>query len=289
MVQTIVTTHSPTIAADVPTKTIKILHREKTGMLRCVGLDKCGLSSREADQLSRMFDVTRATLLFARGIILVEGITEALILPVLAQRIGISLEDRAVSVIPICGVDFVTVAKIFGEDKLRIPLAIVTDGDPEVITPEEADKNWRNELPKKDESGNYEICARVRKLKETFAINSVVSVFHSKVTLEYDLAYAGDNNADIMCEAWEMCFQEGSSPKTFNSELLKECGDDIDAKALAVWRGICRANPTRSKSEFAQKLVDILEEKDSSGDDKIPYDHFDIPDYITKSINHVTS
>jgi len=288
MVQTIVTTHSPTIAAHVPTKTIRVLHREPTGMLRCVGLERCGLTSREADQLRRMFDVTKATLLFARGIILVEGITEALILPVLAQRLGIRLEDRAVSVIPICGVDFSTIPKIFGEDKLKIPVAIVTDGDPEAIIPEEADKNWRNESPKKDDSGYFEVCARVLKLKKSLAQNGVVGVFPSKVTLEYDLAYAGSNNADIMCDAWEKCFQGGTGPRTFNQRLLKECGGDLEARALVVWRGICRANATRSKSEFAQKLVEILEEKDGSGNHKIPDDEFVIPDYIIASIKHVT-
>lgn len=289
-VQTIITTHSPTIAAHVPSKTIRVLHRERNCGLKCIGLEKCCLEQREADQLRRMFDVTKATLLFARGIILVEGITEALLIPVLSRRLEISLEDKAVSVIPICGVDFMTISKLFGKDKLETPVAIVTDGDPEVIIPEGAeDKSWRNEIPKKDAAiGSFEVSARVSRLKESLAQNGIVRVFHSQVTLEYDLASAGNHNADLICDAWERCFQGGSGPRTFNRSILEACRDNLEDRALAVWRGICRGHATRSKSEFAQQLAEMLEEKDSLGNYKISEDKFIIPDYIKESINHVT-
>lgn len=287
-VQTIITTHSPTITAHVPIRTIRVLHREPLCGLRCIGLEKCGLTQREADQLRRMFDVTRATLLFARGIILVEGITEALLLPVLARRLGIPLEDKAISVIPICGVDFITISKLFGENKLKIPVSIVTDGDPEIVVPEDgSDKDWRNDVPKKDGKGDFEISKRVKNLHEILAQNGVVRVFNSQVTLEFDLAYAGYCNADIMCDAWERCFQVGSVPRTFNRVILKECGDSLENRALAAWRGICRSYATRSKSDFAQQLAEMLEEMDDLKQYKITNKEFIIPDYIKASIMHV--
>jgi len=287
-VQTIITTHSPTIAAHVPIRTIRVFHREQRGDLRCIGLEKCGLTQREADQLRRMFDVTRATLLFARGIILVEGITEALLLPVLSRRLGMPLEDKAISVVPICGVDFVTISKLFGEHKLKIPVSIVTDGDPEIVVLEgDSNKDWRNEVPKKDGKGNFDISSRVKKLREILAQNEVVRIFNSKVTLEYDLASAGYHNADIMCDAWERCFNGGSGPRTFNRAILEECGDSLENRSLAVWRGICRGYATRSKSDFAQQLAEMLEEKDDLKNYKISEEEFIIPDYIKNSIIHV--
>ena len=47
----------------------------------------CGLDRVELRKLRRMLDVTRASMLFARAVVLVEGITEALLLPVLARRL----------------------------------------------------------------------------------------------------------------------------------------------------------------------------------------------------------
>ncbi|MBP7068239.1 MAG: recombination protein F [Methanosaeta sp. PtaU1.Bin112] len=290
-VQTIVTTHSPTIASRVPTETIRVLHQDAVSGLRCTCLGKCGLSAREANQLRRMLDITRATLLFARGIILVEGISEALLFPVLSKRLSIRLEDKGVSVIPVCGVEFSTISKLFGEDKLNIPISIVTDGDPTIVHDAEIkktdgsnDMSWRSEIPKKD-SNIIEISARVRKLIDSFAQNNVVSVSRSQVTLEYDLAFAGYSNADVICEAWMRCFD--GEPRTLNKEALKLCGDDLEKRALTVWRGVCRANSTRGKSELAQQLAELLEEKDETGSYKIHLDDFAVPIYIKDAIDHV--
>jgi len=291
-VQTIVTTHSPTIASRVPTETIRVLHQDAVGGLRCTCLGKCGLSAREANQLRRMLDITRATLLFARGIILVEGISEALLIPVLSKRMGISLEDKGVSVIPVCGVEFSTISKLFGEEKLRIPISILTDGDPTIVHDHEIktadglnDTSWRSEIPKKDSNNAIEISARVRKLKVDFVHNNVVSVSSSQVTLEYDLAFAGVSNANVMCVAWMQCFD--GEPRTLNMDALTPCGDNLEKRALTVWRGICRANSTRGKSELAQQLAELLEEKDESGGYKIRLDDFAVPIYIRDAIDHV--
>lgn len=125
-VQTIITTHSPTIASHVDPAIIRVLHETPTGQ-RCICLDDCGLNKKESRQLSRMLDATRATLLFARGVVLVEGISEVLLVPVLARRIKIDLEQNGVSTIPVYGVDFATFGKLYGEGKLRTRVAILTD------------------------------------------------------------------------------------------------------------------------------------------------------------------
>jgi hypothetical protein len=167
-------------------------------------------------------------------------------------------------------------------------VSIITDGDPDIIVPEGVSENdWRNEVPKKDYNGDFETSSRVKNLKNILAQNEVVRVFNSQVTLEYDLAFAGYRNADIMCDAWEKCFQIGSGPKTFNRDILEECGDSLENRALAVWRGICRGYAARSKSEFAQQLSEMLEEKIGQKDFKIPNEEFTIPDYIKESIQHV--
>jgi len=275
-VQVIVTTHSPTISSYVPIEVLRVLHQDPSGNLRCICLGDCGLTEREAKKLRRMLDVTKATLLFARGIILVEGVTEAILVPVLSMRLGINLENKGVSVIPICGVEFSTIAKLFKEDKLKIPLSIITDGDPTIELENGAEKNWLYEVPKRDQDGNIEVCNRVLKLLLEYKDNLVVNVFHSKVTLEYDLAESGEENPDIICQAWEKC---SSLSRVLNHDKLQACGGDQEKRVLTIWRGICRANPSISKGDLAQELAELLESD---------CELFKIPEYIKRAIYHAT-
>ena len=72
-----------------------------------------GRHGRErSGDLQRMMDVTRATLYFAKGALLVEGISEAMLIPALAKRLGYNLAKLHISVIPICGVAFEHVQEV---------------------------------------------------------------------------------------------------------------------------------------------------------------------------------
>ena len=117
--QTIVATHSPTLAASVPPRRIHVLFsdfaKRKTS---CNSLANAGMSESEQGDLQRMMDVTRATLYFAKAAILVEGISEAVLVPVLAKRLGYDLAKLHISVIPICGVAFETFRKLLTPDAL---------------------------------------------------------------------------------------------------------------------------------------------------------------------------
>ena len=249
------------------------------GTLRCTELGKSGLTERESNQLQRLLDVTKATLLFSKGVILVEGITEALLMPVLARRLGVSLEQNAVSIVPVYGVDFATLAKLFGEGKLELPLSIVTDGDPEVD-----DLTGQGKIPK-GYPATIEPCVRVKNLKVLESASPLIKVFNSLVTLEYDIALAAVTNADTMCSVWESLYER--TPLTFNATRLQECGEDAAQRALLTWRGVCLSSATRSKAEFAQALAFALDEK---RDEKyvIAPDQFVVPEYLQAAIKHVT-
>jgi putative ATP-dependent endonuclease of OLD family len=129
-VQTIVTTQSPTVAAHVPIDAINVLHWSASLELKSARIGGFGLTETDEIQLERLLDVTKASMLFAKGIIIVEGVSEALLLPVLARRLKLALEDSAVSVIPLWGVEFQTILKLFGADRISIPTAFVSDSDP---------------------------------------------------------------------------------------------------------------------------------------------------------------
>jgi putative ATP-dependent endonuclease of OLD family len=275
--QTLVTTHSPTLAASVDPDRLHILTGPKGGgSQKCNSLARLGLTDIERTTLRRMMDVTKASMYFARGIILVEGISEALLLPVLASLLEMDLARRHIAVVPLCGVGFPTLKKLLVSGGIDLPISIVTDGDPEV----DRCVNWCEETPKKIGSA-FDTSARTKSLINILKESAHVKVCHSQVTLEYDLALASKGNADVMVAAWEACFE--GNPKTFNTSLLAAAGETVEERALCAWRGICRASPAVGKADFAQQLVHVLQAPGDNGELK----PFVVPDYLREAIEHV--
>ncbi|MGN6370356.1 MAG: ATP-dependent nuclease [Phycisphaerae bacterium] len=275
--QIIVSTHSPTLASHVQPSRISVTFADReSGAFRCNSLTRANLSGREERELRRMMDVTRATLYFAKGLILVEGISEALLMPAISVRLGYDLLKRHISVLPICGVSFGTFSKLLGEKGLDIPAAIITDGDPPKTT-----TDWATAKPK-TEAGKIVRSGRANAVADTFKDRANVGVFVSKVTLEYDLAAAGEQNPTTMTEEWEKCFV--GTPQTLNSRRLADAGDDLDDRTLAVWRGICVADHSGSKAEFANRLAERILERDKQKNWAVD---FQIPGYLRKAIEFV--
>lgn len=278
--QTIVTTHSPVFATCVKPSQMRLMRTSgEPKAIRGVSLAERGLNDREEREIQRLLDATRASLYFAKGVVLVEGISEVLLLPVLATALGHNLAANHVSVIPLCGVAFGTLEKLLQDEALGIPVVIVTDADP----PTEKESGWTTAYPRRDGAG-FAVSARVVKLEKCFAMSKTVKVIKSKVTLEYDLAEAAASNADAILTAWSQCFE--GKPRTFNQELLDAAGSSAHDRALCVWRGICRADHSGSKAELAHRLADLLATAALPG--ATPVD-FEVPVYIVQAIEHIMS
>jgi putative ATP-dependent endonuclease of the OLD family len=120
-VQVIVTTHSPVLASSVSLETvIQLCVMDKTP--KAIALCSCGLTDHSKAFLNRWLDATKSTLLFAKGIILVEGIAEAMLLPELAKivllkydKLPKTLEDGGVSVINMNGIYFKHFMQLFAD------------------------------------------------------------------------------------------------------------------------------------------------------------------------------
>jgi putative ATP-dependent endonuclease of OLD family len=272
-VQTIVTTHSPTIASHVSPRLIRALHLDEEGRTRCCAIGKLGLNDAEERKLRRMLDVTRATMLFARGVLLVEGVSEALLLPVLARRLGHDLARAGVSVVPIAGVDFATLVKLYGADKLVTKVAIVTDADPGAETIDD------RKVPKKDASGAIAECARLTKLRAD--ISTEIGLFHSKVTLEYDLSEAASGNAIVVHDAWSSLYERSPGLKRAAIEEATEATE----RARLLWEAVCLGEPTHGKADLAQALANLLDERDRDSDAfRVA---FEVPRYLRQAIEYV--
>ena len=118
--QIIVSTHSPVLASSVEIN--KLIHL--SGTADSIATTTISLKNFE-DPASEMYinrwmDITKSTMLFSRGIILVEGIAEALIIPKIAEvvlkkynqamqdaiHLASTLDEMGVSVININGINF---------------------------------------------------------------------------------------------------------------------------------------------------------------------------------------
>src|SRR6185437_2951710 len=106
---------------------------------RCIPLSQMPLDPLERRKVDRYLDVTKAALLFGGRVLLVEGIAEALLLPVIAKKY--TLKDhpdklrlfRSEVFVPLDGVDFSPYATLLltGVNGARIAhrVIILTDGD----------------------------------------------------------------------------------------------------------------------------------------------------------------
>lgn len=124
----IVTTHSPTLAAIAPLRSIVTLRRTPDGLSRAYSLAALPVNAEELDDIERYLTATRSELLFARGVIFVEGDAEEALLPGFADALGYNLDQLGITVCNVAGVNFVPYVKLAGS--LGLPFAVVTDWDP---------------------------------------------------------------------------------------------------------------------------------------------------------------
>ncbi|APU15187.1 MULTISPECIES: ATP-dependent nuclease [Actinoalloteichus] len=88
-IQVLVTTHSPVLAAAASVRDLIVCTRHRSHgpqwESKVVALADLGMSGRETRELDRYLDITKSTLLFAPRAVLVEGLSEALLLPIFAE------------------------------------------------------------------------------------------------------------------------------------------------------------------------------------------------------------
>lgn len=123
---TLVTTQSPYIASVAPPKSLVVL-RTVDNQTSVAAAHHAVLDEAEWDDIARYLDATRAELVFARRVLLVEGYAEQVLVPVLAKALGVDLDKSGITVCAIHGTHFSSYTRFC--NALDIPWAIITDRD----------------------------------------------------------------------------------------------------------------------------------------------------------------
>ncbi|MGA5444302.1 ATP-dependent nuclease [Streptomyces griseoincarnatus] len=124
----ILTTHSPHIAAVAPIRSFIVLRATGNGT---VGASTAALpvTDEQAQDLERYIDISRAEVLFASAVILVEGLAELYVLPALAAAARFDLDAYGTVVASAHGTDFKPYRALLGPSGLNIAHVVITDGD----------------------------------------------------------------------------------------------------------------------------------------------------------------
>jgi putative ATP-dependent endonuclease of OLD family len=295
-VQLFVTSHSPNFASIADLDSLVCLFDTGTAvetfLPRSITFDK-----GKREKLERYLDVTRAELFFARRVLFVEGAAELMMVDALAKRMDCNLRQHGVSLISVEGLNFDSFLPLFGDNALKIPVAVLTDADPvapkapsvpviaapiasatPLATPPAAandpeDEEDEDAVPVYPAPGDTIIVsANTAKMKTRE--DDHVKVFHGLKTFEYDLALEPENRIAMLKALGEL---RPRIAKSLTTTVAAEVGDAAQAKALFCGM-FERKQGNVQKGSFAQSLAQVISDK------TVP---FKVPAYIHAAIKHV--
>jgi len=298
-VQVVMTTHSPSLAAGARLESMTLVHKGKTFPLRP---DETKLARSDYEYLHRFIDATKSNLFFARGVAIVEGPAEALLLPAIAEVAGLSFSKHGVSIVNVGDVGLYHYARIFqrsvASEAIPVPVACITDRD---IVPDAASyvsvptkgRRFEKDYP----PGEAALAVEKKIARVEAADDPAVKVFVSNHwTLEYDLAAAG--LAELMFLAVAMAKKEKSAGErltdTDEAKTLEEAKTawptekaahaTTEALALAIYRPLYEKEA--SKAVTAQYAAKLLRTK-NFGIDQVLLDA--LPPYLKAALRHLTA
>ncbi|SEW51626.1 ATP-dependent nuclease [Chitinophaga arvensicola] len=230
--QVIYSTHSTFISEASNIDNVNILGRVKN--YAEVFHPATDLASEKKMKLQRYLDAIRTNLLFAKGVILVEGDGEEILYPTLIREIfGLSLDELGISVINIGSTGFENVAQIFHPIRIRRQCAIVTDLDEAHRPFTELVDDSPEEKKKKQHLAAAEIAgARRRQALEILCNgNPHLHPFFATTTFEIELLEVG--NTVEFCAVAQECYAERNWER-FNRELTSEHRSIFGERALSL-------------------------------------------------------
>jgi len=289
-IQYIITTHSTTLGAAVPLEYLKLCHQGKV-----YSLDKetTALDEGSYKFLERFLDATKANLFFAKGVIVVEGYAENIIIPAIAEIIGKPLYKYGVSIVNVGSkalLHYVDIFKRKDGSSLPIKVAVVTDldikvdgeGIPQGKESEIQEKRGEIENRYNDQMGMIKtFCSPLWTLEFDIACGNLWRYMHNAVRIAKEIrnknGWISDNDVKKLL----------NSNDEISDEILAE--QNQLRRAYKIYKPL---NDGTSKTVAAQWLVNLMKdgnqgdiksliEKDKEEDTGIKY--------LIDAIEHVTN
>lgn len=221
------------------------------------------LNSTECSRIERYLNATRTTLLFAKGVILVEGEAELILIPTLVKKVlGISLDELGISLISMDSAFFEHISNLFHPDRIRKHCAIITDLDASIepLPDDEADDDiYQKSCRNSQKSG----VARKGKLDEHAKDNDYIRAFYANYTFEVD--FVGADNLIELKEVLRSIYQrQASIHKSIG--LLDNCevriyGKEILRLADKVgkgWLSLLASEKVTSQTYIPNYILDAI-------------------------------
>lgn len=264
----ILTTHSPHIASVAPLESLLLLRPHSLEGTKGYSTAEADFTKTDTEDLERYLDVTRAEMVFARGVILVEGDAERFLIPAFAEDMDISLDEHGVSVCSVAGTNFKPYVKLLCA--LGIPFSVITDYDEVNETPRAYNRTLNLVRIIDEAADGDDTDAVVKAIKEkktwgeTFTEIQKFGIFVNWSTLETEL-FEGDYAQEMIDTLREHNF---SAERKAILDAWEAKPKDFDADELL------KMIEQMGKGRFAQRLA-------TRAPGKL------VPDYIADAINHV--
>lgn len=294
-VQVVMTTHSPSMAAGAEIRSMTLVHQ---GRLYRLAEGETKLKKSDYEFLRRFIDATKANLFFARGVVMVEGPAEVLLLPALAAACGRSFSEHGISVVNVGSVGLYHYARILQRADeavvIPIPVACITDRD---VVPNEAtyvDRPAASQLFE-DQYTADELKAVVKRKEERAQGGSTKVFVSDHWTFEHDLARYGC--AELMFKAIHLAKVANAKDERLDEEAEFKALEDADAQwkltqdlkpspqdlAATIYKPLKLKQA--SKAITAQYAAHLLETGQFGGGQ----DLFDrLPPYLQHALDHLT-
>ena len=312
--QIFVTSHSPNITAAVDLNDIIILHKYDNEIKvaypgKVFGKNKQDIESK--NYVQRFLDVTKADMFFAKSLILVEGISEQMLIPEFAKIINKDLTDSHVSVINIGGKYFDHFLKLFetlNEFAIKKKVACVTDLDPQKKNKNKHSR-WQKCMPFAlgiDKNYDYTPCSNkiINKYSKDIFIRVYSQELKKGCTFEYDIILANPTCSELVTDSVSNAeeikkmmggLKNGDSIdsilqmiqyKNFREKIsieIEKCKFDENEKITHIIAS--RYLDSVKKGAVAQELAYLVSENHKKPEENRFY--FEIPSYICEAIEWV--
>ncbi len=281
-VQVLLSTHSPQLAAsaDLDAMVMIIGHRAFP-----LAKGKTNLNEDDYEFLRRFLDATKANLFFARGLVIVEGDAENILLPAIAKKIDRSFDKNGVSIVNVGHRGLFRYSRIFqraDNAKMDVPVALIPDRDippdcaKELVGDRQTETEWDDAKKAEYEQGLAKHDG-----------GSVQSFPSEQWTLEYDLARQPDL-AVIVHQAVQLAKGPAGQTREQIMGTAREQVEDWqgaqtpDEVAVRIFEALHKKRV--SKAQAAEQFCALLAElPDTAAEFRAK-----LPAYLVGAIDHVT-